>query len=411
MSIDLKGQSPIAAGVVSLRNPVEILKCLIALPSVNPNSHDLIGPTFYESRMTSWLVNFFDRLDVPCECQEVFPGRHNVVARFTSPGATRTVLMDAHQDTVPVEGMTTPAFQAILKNGRVYGRGACDVKGGMASMLAAFARLVDEAPLGAANVIMSCTVDEEYTAIGARQLAFAWNSEADSDLIIGTLPDLALVAEPTELNVIVAHRGVVRWKIRTRGRACHSSQPEDGVNAIYKMARLLNCLEEYARNLPGTLAPHPLCGSPSMSVGRITGGISVNIVPDECEIEIDRRLAPGEEPVQAMQDVEAYLRARVDVDFEMLPPWVAMEALSDGNNGEAANELLRHISDVAGPRARQGALYGTNASRFAHAGVPSLIFGPGSIQQAHTVDEWIEIDQLHLAQEIYYRFCAGEEAG
>lgn len=410
MSIDLRGQTPPTAETLPIRNPVEILSSLIALPSVNPNSHDLTGPTFYESRMTAWLVNFFEHLDVPCECQEVFPGRHNVIARLDSPGATRTILLDAHQDTVPVEGMITPPFQAVIRNGRLYGRGACDVKGGMASMLAAFAQLVDERPVGAANVIMSCTVDEEYTAIGAQCLANAWSEEAGSDLIVGAAPDLALVAEPTELNVIVAHRGVVRWKIRTTGRACHSSQPENGVNAIYKMARLLTCLEDFARELPGTLPPHPLCGSPSMSVGKIAGGISVNIVPDECEIEIDRRLAPGEEPVRAMQEVEAYMRSRTDIDFEMLPPWVAMEALSDVNSGDAADELLRQIADVAGPRTRQGALYGTNASRFANAGVPSLIIGPGSIQQAHTVDEWIEIEQLHLAQEIYYRFCVGEES-
>jgi len=409
MSIDLEGFAPQSTNrAVGLRNPVEILRCLVALPSVNPNCYDQSGPIYYENRMTSWLVEFFEGLDIPYECQEVFPGRHNVIARLDIPGASRTILMDAHQDTVPVEGMTIPPFEAVVKNGRLYGRGACDVKGGMASMLAAFAQLADERPAGAANVLMACTVDEEYTAIGAQHLASSWGSSPLSDFVIGAAPEICLVAEPTELHVIVAHRGVVRWKIRTRGRACHSSQPENGINAIYQMARILTGLEEYAAALPATLPPHQLCGSPTLSVGRVQGGISVNIVPDECEIEIDRRLIPGETPQQAMRDLETFLRQRIDVDFEMDSPWVAMEALSDSNNSAWSDELLKRIFSVAGPRTTQGALYGTNASRYSNAGVPSLIFGPGSIQQAHTVDEWIEIEQLHLAQEIYYRFCTGE---
>jgi acetylornithine deacetylase len=302
--------------------------------------------------------------------------------------------------------MTIEPFRPVVKDGRLYGRGACDVKGGMAAILAAFARLVADRPKHAASVVVSCTCDEESTAQGAKALARLWSDPSRSGSLLSARPTVAVVAEPTDLNVIVAHRGAVRWKLRTRGRACHSSRPHEGVNAIYKMAQVLSCLEHYAGDLPRMVKPHPLCGPPTLSVGRIEGGISVNTVPDECLIEIDRRVIPGEDPQAVIPHVTTYLRERLDVDFEMLPPWVDGATLSDENNGPWADRLLAHVEAVAGPRQKQGAWYGTNASRFAAAGVPAIVFGPGSINQAHTVDEWIDIAELRQAAEIYYRFCA-----
>ncbi|HWL10619.1 MAG TPA: M20/M25/M40 family metallo-hydrolase, partial [Planctomicrobium sp.] len=202
--------------------------------------------------MTDWLIQFFQQLDVPYEIDEVLPGRYNIIARYDSPGATRTILLDAHQDTVPVDGMVVEPFQPMIKNGRLYGRGACDVKGGMAAMLAAFAQLVQERPLGAANVLMSCSCDEEYTARGAMALADHWKRDISGDSLFSTPPDICVVAEPTDLNVVVAHLGVVRWKLRTEGRACHSSRPHEGRNAIYQMSELLNLIQNYIEELPAT---------------------------------------------------------------------------------------------------------------------------------------------------------------
>src|SRR5207248_5317638 len=140
---------------------------------------------------------------------------------------------------------------------------------------------------------------------------------AHSGSLVSAAPTVAVVAEPTDLNVIVAHRGAVRWKLRTRGRACHSSRPQEGVNAIYKMAEVLMALERYVDELPRMVQSHPLCGPPTLSVGTIKGGISVNTVPDECAIEIDRRVVPGEDPQTVIPHVTTYLRERLDVDFEM----------------------------------------------------------------------------------------------
>lgn len=385
---------------------LNLLKDLISIPSVNPMGRDLTGPEFFETRLSDYLEQLFRRLDVYHERIELAPGRANVIARLDSPGARSTVLLDAHQDTVPTDGMVIPPFDPVVKDGRIYGRGACDIKGGMAAMLAAFVRLVQERPAGAANVIMSCTCDEESTSIGIRDLVKMWPDPSRRGRLFPQAPDVAIIAEPTSLDVVVAHRGATRWKIRTTGRACHSSRPTDGVNAIYRMAKIVSCLEEYAEVLPRTTPAHPLCGPATLSVGVIQGGSSVNVVPDGCTIDIDRRVIPGEDGHVAMQQVETYLRQRINFDFEMLPPWIAGATLSDDANGSLADRLIQHIAPVAGTKKKIGVAYGTHASRTAAAGVPSVVFGPGSIDQAHTKDEWLPIDELEQASQIYFRFCA-----
>ncbi len=385
-------------------DPVSLLQQLVAIPSVNPMGRDVSGEIYFEGRMTEYLVRFFQQLGVEVATDDVFDGRANVLARVPGADGAPVILLDAHQDTVPIDGMTIPPFEPVIEGDRLYGRGACDVKGGMAAMLSAFARLAHERPAGAPTVIMCCTCDEEATAAGAGRLADHWRSGASGDWWMQR-PDLCIVAEPTELDVVVAHRGASRWKIRTTGRACHSSDPSQGVNAIYKMGHILTALEEYAMQLPGRVTPHPLCGGATLSVGRIEGGVSVNTVPDECTIEIDRRVIPGEDGWTAIHDVEAFLRERTNVDFEMLPPWLVGEALSDERNAPLAQRLLSAVEQVAGPHRLVGVPYGTNGSRFDAAGVPTVVFGPGSIAQAHTKDEWISISQLRQAADIYYRAC------
>ena len=179
--------------------------------------------------------------------------------------------------------MTIDPFGARIEDGRLYGRGACDIKGGMASMLAAFARLVREKPRGACNVVMACSVDEEHTFLGVQEMVKR-----------GLKADMAVVAEPTGLRIVKAHKGVCRWLVTTPGRSCHSSPPELGVNAIYRMARVLAGIEQLRRRAVRSRSD-PLLGPPTLSVGRIEGGTSVNTVPDRCRIEVDRRLVPGED--------------------------------------------------------------------------------------------------------------------
>ena len=387
-------------------DPLEILKTLVSIPSVNPMGRDLSGPEYFETRVSDWLCEFFAEREIAYERIEVVAGRSNVIARVDAGDDRPTIILDAHQDTVPVDGMTIDPFDPVVRDGKIYGRGACDVKGGMAAMLCAVARLAEERPAGAANVIISCTCDEESNVQGITDLVRLWTDDDRHSSLIPTRPDLALVAEPTLLDIVVAHRGATRWKIRTSGRACHSSQPEQGVNAIYHMARVVSALEDYAAGLAEQVTPHPLCGNATLSVGLVHGGVSVNTVPDECLIEVDRRVIPGEDGAGVIQEVRAHLEENVDVPFEFLPPWLVGIPLPDEGNQEWAETLQAHIAEIAGPHELVGVPYGTHASRFAASGVPGIVCGPGSIDQAHTRDEWLDVGELQQAAEIYYRFCA-----
>jgi acetylornithine deacetylase len=312
-------------------------------------------------------------------------------------------MFEAHQDTVPVDGMTIDPFVPVVRDGRLSGRGACDIKGGLTAMLGAFARLAEERPPDMPTILMACTVNEEFGYSGAAVLDRLW-SRAGS--IFPRKPDAAIVAEPTELQVVIAHRGVARWRCHTRGRAAHSSQPHLGVNAIFKMARVLEALERYQLEVTPKLRAHPLCGTPTLSVGMITGGISVNTVPERCTIDIDRRVVPGEDPLAAQRHIIEYVAAATggDAAVEHEPPYLAGGGLSDDVNGPLAAQMVA-AARSAGIECRTiGVPYGTNAAAIGAKGVPSIVFGPGSIDQAHTADEWLSLDQLAQASEALYQF-------
>jgi acetylornithine deacetylase len=375
-----------------MKETTRLLSDLVALPSVNPMGRAISGPECFEQRVTAYLEDYFRGLGVPYERQPAAPQRDNIIARWQPPDARRTLLFEVHQDTVPTDNMTIDPFAAVIEQGRLYGRGACDVKGGMAAMLAAFARLVRDRPHGSAGVVLACTVDEEHTFTGVTRLVRD-----------GPPADLAIVAEPTQLKIVNAHKGAVRWHMFTPGRACHSSSPEHGVNAIYRMGRLLVGIEQFAERLRASRID-PRLGPPTLSVGRIDGGTSVNTVPDRCRIELDRRLIPGENALAAPSQLVDFLRgeAGIDFPFECAPPWMAKDALA----GDASQELVRLLGEaidhVRGRHEVSAVPYGTDASTIAAAGVPSVVFGPGDIARAHTSDEWVPLDEVEQASEILY---------
>jgi len=372
-----------------------LLRDLVRLPSVNPMGRAVTGDIYHEDRVTTYLEHFFLDLGVPYKRSTIAPGRDNIVARYESPGAKTWLLFEVHQDTVPADGMTIDPFAGEVRDGKLYGRGACDVKGGMTAMLAAFARLVRERPPGAANVLLACTVDEEHTFLGVQQLV--------KD---GFRTDFAVVAEPTRLHVVDTHKGVVRWKLRTKGRACHSSRPDQGENAIYVMGHVLPAIEAYADQLMKS-ASHPRLGPPTLSVGRIEGGVSVNTVPDACVIEIDRRLLPGEDPQRAWIDFTVGLMARPTGAWQCDNVWMACPALDALPAPELRERFAKALDSVEGRHETLAVPFGTDASSLAEAGIPSIVFGPGDIAQAHTKDEWIELDEVDRAAEVLYRFAVG----
>ncbi len=370
-----------------------LLRDLVAIPSINPMGRDLQGPEIYEARLTAYLEDFFRNLGVPYERQLAAPLRDNIVAHFQQPGARRTLVFEVHQDTVPVDNMTVDPFGARIEDGRLYGRGACDVKGGMASMLTAFARLVHEKPTQAANVVMACVVDEESTFLGVQELVRR-----------GLKADMAVVAEPTRLQIVHAHKGVVRWTITTQGRSCHSSAPQDGINAIYNMAGLLVVIQQFAESLR-VARSDSLLGPATLSVGRIQGGSSVNTVPDWCRIEIDRRLIPGEDPLTAIHELDSYLHRSTDIPFVSAEPWLRAAPLAPTGSEELQARLGQAIDSVKGQHSIGAVPYGTDGSTIAESGIPTVVFGPGDIAKAHTCDEWVPLQEVEEASEILYRFA------
>ncbi len=391
---------------------LETLSRLVAIPSVNPMGAEESGPGLYETELTNHLEALFAGLGLAHWRQPVHPARDNLIARLDgsvppSEGG-KLILFAVHQDTVPVGGMTIDPWTPAVRDGRLYGRGACDVKGGMAAMLAAMARLAEERPPGMPTIVMACTVNEEYGFSGARALAGLCGGKPSE--IIPARPNAAVVAEPTGLNVVVAHKGVVRWRCHALGRAGHSARPEAGDNAIYKMARTLTAIEHYQQQVVGKLASHPLCGPATVSVGTIHGGTSVNTIPGRCTIEIDRRVPPGEAPEQAYRHLVDHLAGESGLGFPLKhdPPYMQGLALSDEGNGGLADRLVQIVAGVAGDCRKLGVPYATDAAFIAAVGVPTVVLGPGSIEQAHTDDEWLPLDQLEQAAEILYRFGRGE---
>jgi len=388
---------------------VATLADLVRRPSVNPMGRGVSGPDYLEGRVSDYLVQRFMAAGLPWVRQPVSPGRDNVLVRLeaTVPSAP-TVLWDAHQDTVPVDGMTIEPFMPFVREGRLYGRGSCDVKGGMAAMLVALDRLRTSEQPRRAHVVFTATVNEEFGFSGAKAIARLWTTPAAElappdraarDLFGGT-PAAAIVAEPTELDIVTQHKGAVRWRMRVHGVACHSAFPEQGDNAIYPGGRAIGAIESLAKELLTRHPDHP-CGPPTLNLGTIHGGTGVNLVPDLVVFELDRRVVPGESPQAARDEVIARIaaacgKARIEHDAPFLES-AGLPALAD----RTWFDRLTASAERRGVASRQiAARYGTNASVFAAAGVPSLVFGPGSIAQAHTADEWIELAQVDTAADI-----------
>lgn len=388
---------------------LELARQLVRTPSVNPMGRPICAEIAGERRVTDWLEQHFAKLDVPCRryvVREDAGGlvRENIVARIDGQPSLeaggRLVMLEAHQDTVPIDGMTIEPFAAELKDGRLYGRGSCDIKGGLACILATAsqARQLSARP----TIVLACTVNEEFGFCGAKHLTSL--IQAGGDELIPRVPHAIIVSEPTELNVVSCHKGMVRWVCTTRGRAAHSSEPASGVNAIYRMATVVAALEQLATEL-ATTGGDPMVGRPSLNVGTIRGGISVNTVPDHCQIEIDRRLLPSEDQDSARQAVIQFVHDRTGgKSIEHAAPFITSPGLTADVNRALANQLADTANKHSSSRSVIGAPYGTDAAYLAETGAPTVVFGPGSIEQAHTSDEWIDVEQLQLAHEILLNF-------
>ena len=320
--------------------------------------------------------------------QQVDGGRANVVAVLEGRGKP-VLAFEAHMDTVPTSGAAQA--RAVRRSGRIHGRGACDTKGSMVAMLEAL-RLLQAVPVSSrCTVVFAATLDEEAGTAGVRQFV------KDNPRV-----DLAVVGEPTGLANAIAHKGLLRFRIRTQGSPAHASRPELGVNAVYAMAPVLEALQREV--LPAFAAlEHPLVGHPTMAVTLISGGVAENVVPAECTISIDRRLNPGEDVASALGAVDAALSGPWAPGVRVVrdEPWFSLPPLSTEPSHPLVIAMTEARRRVLG--ADDGVIgmpYGSNAAWMSAAGIPAVVFGPGSIDNAHTDDEWVEIDDVVRASQV-----------
>ncbi|MBC7287983.1 MAG: M20 family metallopeptidase [Armatimonadetes bacterium] len=371
-----------------LPDETELLCELVEIPSVNPGPRPPKSPEEGEGQIADFIRSFWEQARVDCELQEVLPGRPNVIAQLTVPG-TQPLLLETHTDTVPPDPESPSQVKPQVRDTRVYGRGACDAKASLAAMMLAVARAAASGRI-ARSVIMAACVDEEYLFRGATALVER-----------GLEATEAVVGEPTSLEVVSSHKGAMRWRLVTRGRAAHASTPELGENAIYKMAAVVHAIEQYAEVLDKE-PKDPVIGGPTICVGVISGGKLPNVVADYCEILLDRRLMPGERGQRAEAELRSFLARRLGSGFTYeLTTLLDDPPLEAGANDVLARKTAEVVKRVLGEASVTAVRYGSDASKFAQAGIPSIVLGPGDIRQAHSSDEWVEIEQVRLASRIY----------
>lgn len=359
----------------------KLLRELIALPSVNPAFLPQGDLRAGEQKVAEFLAATAARAGLDIELREALPGRCNVLARLAPRGKARhRVLLAPHMDTV---NGTDEQFIPVTRNGRLYGRGACDTKGSVAAMFSALCEVAaSKNRPSETEIIFVGLVDEENAQRGSRALAAA-----------GFKADLAIVGEPTLLKVVTAHKGSLWLKLETRGKSAHGARPELGRNAVHMAARVVDLLEtKYAAQL--ARKRHDLLGTGTVSVGVISGGTQANIVPDQCAVVLDRRTLPGETEASVWREIQALLSAhglKADCISDKLAPCLAMET-------DPRQPLVAQFMRSLGQKKPAGVHYFCDAAVLAEGGTPSVVFGPGDIAQAHTADEWIDLESLEGAR-------------
>lgn len=371
------------------RHPVlDILEDLIRLPSVNPHYDE---GSAGERLIADYIEKRFAGSGLTVKRQQVLPGRDNIIAELRTGHANRALLFESHMDTVSFGSMLEP-LTPIYREGNLYGRGACDTKATLASMIYTMEQCALRPDLLSADIIFCASVDEEHAYRGL---------SAFMELEIPIAG--AVVGEPTELGIVVEHKGCARFAVRTYGKAAHSSVPEEGDSAIYQMLHVLRHIKETIEPQLAQLSTQ-LCGAATIAVGTITGGDQVNIIPESCEIKVDRRIIPGETPQQVLADFEQSLRSKVEqygVKFT-IEPLLFDPALNTAHDADIVKCAQRAAASLGLGSELCGVPYGSDASKLQqYKGIPTIVYGPGAIAQAHSREEWVPVNEVSKAAEFY----------
>jgi acetylornithine deacetylase len=361
---------------------VRLLRELVAIDSVNPS---LVPGAAGEAQIAQAVAAHLRRLGLDVELQEAAPGRSNVIGVLEGRGTGRSLMLCGHLDTVGVEGMTAP-FDPVERDGRLYGRGAQDMKSGVAAMIDA-ARVAAQAGFPAGRLIVAAVVDEEYASLGADALVTRWRADG------------AVVTEPTDLQIAIGHKGFAWFEIETKGRAAHGSRPREGRDAIFRMGRVLHELERHDRRLQSA-APHPLMGTASMHASLVAGGRELSSYPASCSLKLERRTVSGETEAGVARELEDILAKlhRADPEFQAS---VSLLFSRPSYELAASHELPRALAKACAsdsPRPEKdcefvGMSFWTDAAVLASAGIPSVLFGPGGAG-LHSGEEYVEVGDV-----------------
>lgn len=372
---------------------LDLLKELIKIPS-----HKQVE--WQEDRLAQFVFNFLQGEGIlDLELDYIKENRPNILARISGKGKGKSLMLNGHLDTVPPYNMSIPPYQPQIKNGLLYGLGSVDMKSSLAAMLLAMVLIKRSALELQGDLHFTGVIDQEQCSLGTVELVRR-----------GIKVDYAVVGEPTNLNICVAHKGMEWMKIIVRGKSAHGSTPDKGRNPIYMAARIAREIEKLNEKLQKN--HHPLVGSPSINVGVIAGGDDPNIVPQVCFLELDRRYTPEETIESLYQDVEHILNklklAYPGYHCELLPMDDRICSLRNipfevDPEIQLVKSLRQNLKDFSGTESGTTAFRGWSdaALLFRELSIPSVVFGPGKLEKAHASDEGIEIEKLILALKVY----------
>ena len=359
---------------------------LVRIDSTNPA---LAADGAGESEIGAYTARALDTLGMAVTSYEVAPGRVNVVGVLKGSGNGRSLLLNAHMDTVGVEGMRIDPFGGAIRDGKLYGRGAQDMKGSLAAMLAAAKGLIDAGVQLQGDLYVTAVADEEHASIGS------------DHLVTQVSADAAIVTEPTDLAICRAHRGFIWYDVETFGRAAHGSRFQEGIDANMRMGRFLAALDKLEADLRNR-PPHPLVGPPSLHAATLQGGSAISVYAAHCLLRVERRTNPGEHEAQATAELQAIIDALVAADptfkgtvkaaFRRPPFEVGPEATIVKELGKAVTKQLAGDNPAFVPE-HAGQTFWTDAAIFSGAGMETVLIGPKGYG-LHSAEEWVDLDSV-----------------
>ena len=367
-----------------MSSTLELLRDLVAIDSVNPS---LVPGAQGEEVIARRIAAELMAIGLTVDITEVAPGRPNVVGVLDGRAPGRALMLCGHIDTVGVSGMQNP-FEPIEKDGRLYGRGAQDMKGGVAAMIGAARAIVESGGLASGRLVVAAVIDEEHASLGADALVAKFHADA------------GVVTEPTDLDIAVAHKGFQWVAIETRGRAAHGSRPREGRDAILRMGRVLAGLEALDRRLQSG-RNHPLLGTASLHASIISGGRELSSYPESCTLQMERRTLPGESERAALDEAQAILdeASRDDPAFEAAAQFTFGRDPYEIDTGHPLPEMLAAAAKGVGHAPLQvGMTFWTDAAILGAAGIPSLLFGPGGAG-LHSAEEYVRLRDVEICRD------------